>query len=316
MPKLLNAFTVDVEDYYQVSAFERDIPRASWGQFGPRVVASTRRILEVLSRHGVRATFFVLGWTAERYPGLVREIFAAGHEVGCHSHWHRLVYELSPEVFRHDLRQARDAIAAACGAEVTLYRAPSFSITKASLWALEIMVEEGFKIDSSIFPVIHDRYGIPDAEPGIHRLSTPAGELWEFPPTVCQLGRLRIPVSGGGYFRLYPQWLTRRLLGRIGRREGRPFVFYVHPWEVDPDQPRLPFGSRLTRLRHYLNLRWTEHKLDGLLSSFAFGTVSQAVDAFRCGLPPCAGHAPLLYPLPIPAAASPSPAIVPERRAS
>ncbi|MCL4722400.1 MAG: DUF3473 domain-containing protein, partial [Gammaproteobacteria bacterium] len=235
---------------------------------------------------------------------------------GCHSHWHRLVYELSPEAVRCDLRQARNAIASACGAEVTLYRAPSFSITKDSLWALEILVEEGFRIDSSIFPVIHDRYGIPDAEPGIHRLSTPAGELWEFPPTVGQLGGLRIPVSGGGYFRLYPQWLTRWLLGRIGRREGRPCVFYVHPWEVDPDQPRLPCGSRVSRVRHYLNLRSTERKLDGLLSTFAFGTVSQAVDAFRCGLPLCDGHAPRRYPRSLPVAAGPSPAIVPERRAS
>jgi polysaccharide deacetylase family protein (PEP-CTERM system associated) len=271
---MLTAFTVDVEDYYHVSAFERSIPRSAWGDYESRVVASTQRLIDLLARRDVRGTFFILGWIADRFPFLVREIAAAGHELASHSYWHRLVYELTPDEFRADLRRSKQAIEDAGGTAVRLYRAPSFSITAKSLWALQIMAEEGFEVDSSIFPTRHDRYGIPGSEPGIHMHHTPAGSLVEFPPTVVSIGRMRLPVAGGGYFRLYPLALTRHAMHRV-QRSGRPVMFYIHPWEIDPYQPRLRAGSYLARLRHYVNLHSTVSKLDRLLEDFSFGTVSQ-----------------------------------------
>jgi polysaccharide deacetylase family protein (PEP-CTERM system associated) len=271
-PRMLHAVTVDVEDYYHVTAFEGSIPRSSWDHFESRVESSTRRLLELLAERGVRGTFFVLGWIAARFPSLVREIHAAGHELGSHSHWHRLVYQLTPDEFREDLRRSIQAIEDAAGVRVRMYRAPSFSITRKSLWAFDILAEEGIEVDSSVFPTRHDRYGIPDANPEIHAIETTAGRVLEFPPTVVEFGRLRFPVAGGGYFRLYPWSLTARALRRLERR-GRPAMFYVHPWEVDPAQPRLRAGSRTSRLRHYVNLKSTAGKLDRLLRSFDFGPI-------------------------------------------
>ncbi|NQT13344.1 MAG: DUF3473 domain-containing protein, partial [Planctomycetes bacterium] len=268
MTSKLNAFTVDVEDYFQVSAFEKDVPRSKWDLYEIRVVESTRRILDLLNRHNVRATFFVLGWVARRYPNLVREIHGSGHEIGSHGYWHRLIYEQSSPEFRRDLVQSRDALADVLGTPITAYRAPSFSITARSLWALEILAEEGFTVDSSIVPTHHDRYGIPGANGEIHRIETPAGPLWECPPPVVKLGPITLPVGGGGYFRLYPWSWTRHFLSRIHRNGRGPFVFYVHPWEIDPQQPRLPAGSRISRFRHRVNLSRTEAKLDLLLAEF------------------------------------------------
>ncbi len=274
---LINALTVDVEDYFQVSSFERVVDRREWSSRESRVVISTQRLLDLFAAHDVRGTFFILGWVAERFPQLVRDIAAAGHELACHSHWHRLVYEMTPAAFREDLRQSKRAIEDAAGASVTAFRAPSFSITGRSLWALEILVEEGFTIDSSIFPTRHDRYGMPDAKPEIHVVDTPAGPITELPMTVCPLPGVTLPVGGGGYFRLYPWAITRRLLARVNRQAGRPFVFYVHPWEVDPDQPRIRGGSRLSHFRHYTNLRTTATKIDRMLRQFRFGTVSDVI---------------------------------------
>ena len=208
---IVNAFTVDVEDYFQVSAFEKHIPRDQWDRWESRVEANTHRMLQLLDRHGVKATFFVLGWLGERYPQLVRDIHSCGHEIGSHGYWHRLIYRQSPAEFRADLRRSRDVLQDAIGQPVTAHRAASFSITKQSLWALEILVEEGFLVDSSIFPVRHDRYGIPGAEPRLHRLTTTAGYLWEFPPSVVRFAGLNVPVGGGGYFRLYPLSVDRVL---------------------------------------------------------------------------------------------------------
>jgi polysaccharide deacetylase family protein (PEP-CTERM system associated) len=273
---ILNAFTVDVEDYFQVSAFERHIDRNGWSQWESRVAANTHRILELLDRHRIRATFFVLGWIAERYPELVREIDACGHEIASHGYWHRLIYQQTPEEFRADLRRSRDVLQEAIGQPVTAHRAASFSITKQSLWALEILVEEGFLLDSSVFPIHHDRYGIPGAEPRLHRLTTAAGPLWEFPPSVARFAGLNIPVSGGGYFRLYPLAWTVYCLRRINRAR-QPFIFYVHPWELDPEQPRIRAASRSSRFRHYVNLDRNERKLDGLLRQFRFGRLCDVV---------------------------------------
>jgi polysaccharide deacetylase family protein (PEP-CTERM system associated) len=272
-----SAMTVDVEDYFQVSAFERHIPRSTWDQYESRVVSNTHRVLRLLERHHVRATFFVLGWVARHYPRLVRDIQRAGHEIGSHGYWHRLIYEQTPEQFRADVRQSRLVIEDITGEPVTCYRAPSFSITRDCEWAFEILSDEGFLIDSSVFPVRHHRYGIPDAQRIIHTIHTSRGTIVEFPPSVLRLGRLSIPVAGGGYFRLYPFRLTLVALRRVHRALAHPLMFYVHPWELDPDQPRLAAGSRLDRARHYVNLARTERRLDQLLRAFPFAPVSDVV---------------------------------------
>ena len=274
---LCNAFTVDVEDYFQVSAFERNVDRQRWPEFESRVEANTMRIADLLDAANIRTTFFVLGWVGDRYPKLVRELHARGHEIGSHSYWHRLIYSQKPDEFRDDVKRSRDVLQDAIGTAVTSYRAPSFSITEKSLWALEVLAEEGFRIDSSIFPVYHDRYGIANAPREIHVKETSAGPLTEFPPSVARLGNVNLPVSGGGYFRLYPFALTRFCLSRINRRAQHPFMFYIHPWEVDPAQPRLPVASRMAKIRHYINLATTERKLIALLHQFSFGRIDEVV---------------------------------------
>jgi polysaccharide deacetylase family protein (PEP-CTERM system associated) len=277
---MVNAFTIDVEDYYQVSAFERHVPRDRWQQYESRVEANTARILSLLARHDVRATFFVLGWVAERCPQLVRDIHQAGHEIASHGYWHRLIYNQTREEFRDDVRRSRQVLEDIVGDRVYIYRAPSFSIVQQSRWALEILVEEGFFIDSSIFPIHHDRYGIPGAKPYLHRIKTSAGSIWEFPPSVVRLAGQNVPVGGGGYFRLFPLGWTVWCLKRIERSTRRPFIFYVHPWETDPEQPRFNQASLKSRFRHYINLRKTLEKLDTLLPKFRFGTVSEVVNNY------------------------------------
>lgn len=284
--QLAGAFTVDVEDYFQVTAFENDIPRERWHEFDSRVVANTQRILELLARYQVRGTFFVLGWTAERHPRLVEEIHAAGHQIGSHGYWHRRIYEQGPDEFRRDLQRSRDVLIDITGQKIRAYRAPCFSVTKRSLWALDILTEEGFDLDCSIFPIHHDRYGIPDAEQRPHRIATSAGLLWEFPPATRRLAGLNLPIAGGGYFRLLPAWWTIRSLQATRQTSGRPFIFYIHPWEVDPAQPRLPAGSRLSRLRHHVNLARTEGKLETLLRHFCFSRLDEVLNTL-CPPPEC-----------------------------
>ena len=285
MTDIINAFTVDVEDYYQVSGFERDIRRDQWDQYESRVVANTERILALLKRHNVKATFFVLGWVADKHPQLVRDIHQAGHEIGSHGYWHRLIFDQSPEEFRTDLRQSRDVLQNIVKRPVTTYRAPSFSITKRSLWALDILAEEGFRIDSSIFPIRHDRYGICNGKRGIHSIPTSCGPLWEAPPSVARIARMNLPISGGGYFRLYPFRMSMHLLARHNARTQHPFMFYVHPWEIDPQQPRLRAGSAISRSRHRINLARNESKLDRLLPAFRFGRLSDVVEGVALGRP-------------------------------
>jgi polysaccharide deacetylase family protein (PEP-CTERM system associated) len=277
---LRNALTIDVEDYFQVSGFERDIRREDWGTYSSRVVQNTRRILSLFDSRGIRATFFVLGWVADRYPGLVREIDEAGHEVGSHSYWHRLVYSLSPSEFREDLRRSRDVLQRITSGPITSYRAPSFSITSQSLWALDILADEGFKIDASVFPIRHHRYGIPEApfHPYVHEATS--GRLWEFPSSVSRIAKKNLPISGGGYFRLLPYRLTSRLLRRINNQLNQPFMFYIHPWELDPEQPRMRAGTHGARFCHYVNLKTTEAKLERLLSQFSFDRVDRVLDSY------------------------------------
>jgi polysaccharide deacetylase family protein (PEP-CTERM system associated) len=275
-----NALTIDVEDYFQVSGFERDVPRNNWGSYPSRVVQNTGRILSLLDSCGIKATFFVLGWVAEHYPHLVREIDEAGHEVGSHSYWHRLVYSLSPTDFRDDLCRSRDLLQEIICKPVTSYRAPSFSITSKSLWALDILAEEGFKIDASVFPIRHHRYGIPDAPCHPYDHETASGRLWEFPSSVHRIAKMNVPISGGGYFRLLPYRLTAQMLRRVNHQCKQPFMFYIHPWELDPQQPRMRSGTRGARFCHYANLKTTEAKLNRLLSQFSFDRVDRVLDSY------------------------------------
>lgn len=261
---LVNIFSVDVEDYFQVEAFSDIVSRDRWSTYTLRVEANTRHLLDLLDEQGVEATFFILGWVAERVPGLVREIAARGHELACHSYWHRLIYKLSRQEFLEDTRRAKDVIEQTAGRAVYGYRAPSYSITAESLWALEALVEAGFTYDSSIFPIRHDVYGIPDAPRAPFRLETPSGNLVEYPITTFRLGLgPNLPVGGGGYLRLLPFWYTRLGFHRA-QADNLPLIAYVHPWEVDPNQPRLP-GRARSRLRHYTNLAQMRERLRALL---------------------------------------------------
>ena len=274
----LNIMTVDVEDYFQVSAFEGRVSRLRWPQFESRVCRNTERLLEILEAAGVRATFFVLGWVGERYPSLVRRIAAAGHELASHGYDHRLVSAMSAGEFREDLRRARNALEAAAGLPVLGYRAPSFSITRESLWALDVLIEEGYRFDASVYPVRHDRYGIPDWPRHIERVDRPAGSIWELPGSTVRILGVNLPMGGGGYFRLLPYGWTTRGIGWVNARERQPAIFYLHPWEIDPEQPRLE-ASFLSRLRHYRNLEHTESRLRRLLQTFRFGAVDDVLSA-------------------------------------
>lgn len=265
-----NAMTVDVEDYFHVEAFSRHIDRNTWGDRESRVVSNTQRLLDLFDRFQVRATFFVLGWVAERYPQLVKDIAARSHEVACHGWSHRLVYKQSPQEFRDETARAKKLLEDTVGESVIGYRAASYSVVAKSLWALDILCDLGFTYDSSIFPIRHDNYGIPDANVSPYRHRTAANnEIVEFPLTTFELFGWRLPVSGGGYFRVFPYGLTRTALGRINRRERRPFIFYLHPWEIDPQQPRIEAGW-FSRFRHYTNLEKCEARLCRLMSEFSF----------------------------------------------
>lgn len=256
--------SVDVEDYFHVEAFSSVIDRSCWASFPCRVEANTKLILDLLDESGVQGTFFVLGWVAERYPALVREIVCRGHEPACHSYWHRLIYTLSPAEFREDTARAKDCIEQAAGEAVYGYRAPSFSITSRSSWALDVLTELGFQYDSSVFPVRHDVYGVPDAPRGPFQITTKSGPIVEFPMTTFRLPvGPNLPVGGGGYLRMLPSWYTRVGVGRAFS-EGLPLICYIHPWEVDPDQPRVAARLR-SRLRHYTNLSKTAERLRKLM---------------------------------------------------
>jgi len=268
-----NAFTVDVEDYFQVEGFANAIDRGSWDGFRTRVKGNTSLLLNMLDQRKVRATFFVLGWVARKHPEIVRQIAAAGHEVASHGMSHRLIYTQAPDEFRQETRDAKALLEDLAQKPVTGYRAATYSITSRSLWALDILCEEGFRYDSSIFPMRHDRYGIPDAEQKPHVLTTPGGaRLVEFPISVLRYGGAKIPVAGGGYFRLFPYGLTRWALRKLNAQQ-QEFVFYIHPWEVDPDQPRVEGAGALSRFRHYLNLDRCAERLGRLLGDFEFDTM-------------------------------------------
>jgi polysaccharide deacetylase family protein (PEP-CTERM system associated) len=276
MTPVVNMMTVDVEDYFHASAFDRVVPRTSWFERESRVVGNTHRLLEFFHAHRVTGTFFVLGWVAERFPSLVREIAACGHELASHGYHHQLIYTLTRDQFRDDVRRAKAIIEDTGGLPVAGYRAPSFSIIRASLWALDVLLEEGHHYDASIFPIHHDRYGIPDAPRLPHVIERAAGSIIEVPASTTRIGPMNLPIAGGGYFRVLPYAFTRWGIARLNAA-GQPAIFYIHPWEIDPDQPRLS-GSRTTAWRHYWNLPETLKRMELLVHDFAFDTVASALD--------------------------------------
>ena len=275
---IVNAMTVDVEDYFHVSAFDNVVSRSAWDGMETRVSANTHRLLDIFDEFGVRGTFFVLGWVAERDPALVREIAARGHEIASHGYAHRLVYDQTPSAFREDVHRAKQLLEDAIGVGVDGYRAPSFSITARSLWALEILIEEGHRYDASIFPIRHDRYGIPGSPRHPYRVLRGHASITEVPGSTVRVGPLNLPIAGGGYFRILPYGWTRWGIARLNAVEQQPAVFYIHPWEIDPDQPRLAAGW-LGRFRHYRNLDKTESRLRALLRDSQFGTVASMLRA-------------------------------------
>jgi len=280
-----NALTVDVEEHFQVSAFEKVIDPDGWDGFDSRVAANTRRTLQLIGSHGLTATFFVLGWVAKRHPDLVRRIAADGHEIACHGYGHQRISRQTPEAFRDDIRRAKALIEDLTGRAVKGYRAPSYSITRQTLWALDILIEEGFQYDSSIFPIVHDLYGIPGASPHPHRITRAGGTIIEFPPTTLRVSFLgktaAVPIAGGGYLRLFPGWFLDWGLRRVNRLEKQPVALYFHPWEIDPAQPRIAKAPLKSRLRHYLNLDKTETRLGRLFKRLSFAPMG----AVLAGLP-------------------------------
>jgi len=275
-----NALTIDVEDYFHVSAFEGSIDRSDWSSYPSRVSSNTIRLMDLLEQYQIKATFFVLGWVAEREQNLIREIARRGHEVACHGYSHQLVYNQTPGLFREETIRSKQLLEDIVQVPVRGYRAASYSITKRSRWALDILAEVGFIYDSSIFPIRHDRYGIPDAQEYPYRLETQSGHsLVEFPLSTVKVFGYRFPIAGGGYFRLYPYQLTRAGLKQVNR-QNQPFIFYLHPWEIDPDQPAVSAGW-MSRFRHYNNLDKCECRLKRLLGDFSFGRAQDVLHSMN-----------------------------------
>ena len=278
--RMVNAMTVDVEDYFQVSAFDKVVSREAWPGMESRVVANTGRLLDLFDEFNVRSTFFVLGWVAERHPALVRAIVSRGHELASHGYAHRLVYSQTPDEFREDVRRAKRLLEDAGGVAVHGYRAPSFSVTSRSLWALDVLLEEQYRYDASIFPIRHDRYGIPDAPRWPHTIERPTGRVYEVPGSTVRFGGTNLPVAGGGYFRILPYAWTRFGISLVNRAQRQTVGIYLPNWEIDADNPRLS-PRVLRRFRHSRNLHKTESRLRRLMRDFQFAPVASV-------LPECA----------------------------
>jgi len=279
---VIHSLSFDIEEHFQVAAFDCPARRRNWEVLQSRVEKSTETILGLLNSANVKATMFILGWVAERHPDMVKRIANAGHEIACHGYSHELISVQNPATFREDVRCAKKILEDITGQVILGYRAPTFSITKETTWALPILVEEGFLYDSSIVPAMHDSYGIPNASPSLHSLETSSGMLWEVPPSTCQLGWTRIPVGGGGYFRLFPYSMFRWFLSKV-EQEGHPLVMYFHPWELDPEQPKMN-GSLLSKFRHYINLHKTHKRMTRLLQDFRFSPIREVLPSFPSSL--------------------------------
>ncbi len=287
----INVLTVDLEEWFCASAFDGVISRDAWPQLESRVERPTRQLLEIFDRHSVKATFFVLGWVAERHPALIAAVAERGHEIASHGHGHCLISRQSPAEFHDDVAGSLRVLRQITGRPCHGYRAPSFSLRRDMVWAWRILAELGIRYDSSIFPVVHDRYGDPGAPRFLHRIRSDRGEIVEFPLSTLTARGRNLPVGGGGYLRLYPLRVSRWAIRRINR-EGHPAVVYVHPWELDPQQPR-PRAPWSTLLRHRVGIDSVRRKLDALLSEFRFGPMQPAIEAAGFGVSaPSAGAAP------------------------
>ena len=271
-PTIANALTIDVEDYFQVSAMAPYIARSRWDQCECRVERNVERILALLQRHQTQATFFTLGWVAERYPQLVRQIVDQGHELASHGYGHERASDLSREAFTQDIVRAKHLLEDIGGRAVLGYRAPSFSIGTGNLWAFDCLQASGHRYSSSIYPIKHDHYGMPDAPRFAHAV---ADGLIEVPVTTLRLAGRNLPSSGGGFFRLLPYALSRWMIRRVNAHDRQSAIFYFHPWEIDPQQPRVPGIDLKTRFRHYVNLSRMERRLDALLGDFRWGRMDQ-----------------------------------------
>jgi len=291
---VVNAMTIDVEDYFQVSAFDHVVSRDQWETLESRVCGNTERLLNIFENAGVKGTFFVLGWVANRFPDLVRRIARAGHEIASHGYAHRLIYEQTPAAFREDVKRAKGLLEQVSGQPVNGYRAPSYSVREDTLWAIDVLVEEGHTYDASVYPIHHDRYGMPNAPRHPYVAAGRTGTILEAPGSTIRFGSVNFPVGGGGYFRLLPYAWTRMGIARINRAEGRPAIFYLHPWEIDPDQPRFNPGL-IGRFRHYRNLTKTEGRLRALLSDFQFAPLNSVLRSSIAGAEVQSAAAPLPY---------------------
>lgn len=271
--RVQHLFTVDVEEYFQVSAFDAVVSRDEWTRLPSRVERSVDELLSLLAKHGAHGTFFTLGWIAEHHPAVVRRIHEAGHEIASHGYWHRRIPTLTPEQFREDVRSSKAILEDVTGQPVVGYRAPSFSILHGLEWALDTLIEEGYRYDSSLFPVHRPGYGYAGIPTYPHAIQRAAGSLVEFPPATLDVAGARIPAAGGGYLRQFPFAVVRQAF-RVAQRRGIPATFYIHPWELDPDQPRLAV-SRLTAIRHYRGLSATAGRIDRLLQEFSFTSIAR-----------------------------------------
>lgn len=275
---ITNALTVDVEDYFQVSAFSKNISVEEWKYIPTRVEMNTDKLLDIFNDNNYKATFFILGWIAEKYPELVKRIANEGHEVASHGYSHQLIYDQTRKKFEEETYRSKSVLEDIIQKSVIGYRAASYSITSKSVWAIDILSKHGFVYDSSIYPIHHDRYGMPGSPTCPHIIKTSSGrEIIEFPLTVIRILRQSVPISGGGYFRLYPYWLTKILLDKYLEKNDTPFIFYLHPWEIDPDQPRVK-SNILGKFRHYNNLDKCEKRLTDLLSRYKFSTMNGVYD--------------------------------------
>lgn len=282
MDRPVNVMTVDVEDYFQVSAFEPYIRRDSWGRLECRVEPNVDRILQLFDRHGVKATFFTLGWIAERYPQMVRRMVAQGHELASHGWSHVRVTQQDQDAFRQDIVRTKALLEDVSGQEILGYRAASYSIGAGNLWALDVLRETGHLYSSSIYPIRHDLYGMPEAPRFAFRPSE--GGFLEFPVTTFRIANKNLPCGGGGWFRLVPYAGMRWAIRRVNRVDGESAIFYFHPWEIDPDQPRQAGIDAKTRFRHYLNLERMESRLDRLLGDFSWGRMDEVLYFPRSGI--------------------------------
>ncbi len=278
----LHAMSIDVEDYFHVAALSGVIRPDQWPLLPSRVEQNTERLLELFAAHDVKATFFVLGWVAERHPRLIQKLADHGHEIASHGYSHQLIYNQSPEVFREETARSKSILEELIQRPVLGYRAASYSITKDSIWALDILSELGFTWDSSIFPIRHDRYGIPDSPSAPYTIKTGNGRpIREFPLTTAKILGLSVPAAGGGYFRQFPYPLFKYLFYRASEGGLKPQMFYLHPWEIDPEQPRYNNASWFSRFRHYTNLDRCYGRLERLLTDFRFGTVTESYNAYE-----------------------------------